>query len=48
MIAFLLLGVENVGIQMEEPFAVLPIHAISGACVAGVHEIMERHAGELC
>ena len=33
---------------MEEPFEVLPIQAISGACVAGVHEIMERHAGELC
>lgn len=47
VVTFLLLGVENIGIQIEEPFEVLPIQAISDACIAGVHEVMERHAGEL-
>ena len=44
---FLLLGVENIGIQIEEPFEVLPIETISAGCVAGVHEIMDRHLGML-
>lgn len=47
VVTFLLLGVENIGIQIEEPFEVLPIQAISDACIAGVHEVMERHAGKL-
>lgn len=43
VVTFLLLGVENIGIQIEEPFEVLPIEAITAACVASVHEILERH-----
>lgn len=43
VVTFLLLGVENIGIQIEEPFEVLPIESITAACVASVHEIMERH-----
>ena len=45
VVTFLLLGVENIGIQIEEPFEVLPIEAISNACITGVQEIMQRHAG---
>lgn len=47
VVTFLLLGVENIGIQIEEPFEVLPIESITAACVASVHEIMERHMGKL-
>lgn len=47
IVTFLLLGVENIGIQIEEPFEVLPLQAMSAACIAGVHEIMDRHTGEL-
>jgi len=47
VVTFLLLGVENIGIQIEEPFEVLPIESITAACVASVHEILERHIGEL-
>ena len=47
VVTFLLLGVENIGIQTEEPFEVLPIQAISDACVAGVHEVMDKHIGKL-
>ncbi|KAL0031296.1 hypothetical protein WJX79_001422 [Trebouxia sp. C0005] len=43
VVTFLLLGVENIGIQIEEPFEVLPIEAITAACIASVHEILERH-----
>ncbi len=47
VVTFLLLGVENIGIQIEEPFEVLPIEAITAACIASVHEILERHHGEM-
>ena len=30
LIAFLLLGTENIGVQIEEPFRVLPLEAICG------------------
>lgn len=29
LVAFLLLGTENIGVQIEEPFRVLPLDAIS-------------------
>ena len=47
VVTFLLLGVENIGIQIEEPFEVLPIEAITAACIASVHENLERHHGEM-
>ena len=47
LVAFLLLGTENIGIQIEEPFEVLPIESISAACVASVHDMMDRHSGKL-
>ena len=47
VVTFLLLGTENIGIQIEEPFEVLPIEAITAACIASVHEILERHHGEM-
>lgn len=47
VVTFLLLGVENIGIQIEEPFEVLPIEAITAACIASVHEILERHQGKV-
>ncbi|DBB06208.1 TPA: hypothetical protein ACH3X3_009754 [Trebouxia sp. C0006] len=43
VVTFLLLGTENIGIQIEEPFEVLPIEAITAACISSVHEILERH-----
>ncbi len=47
VVTFLLLGTENIGIQIEEPFEVLPIEAITAACISSVHEILERHHGEM-
>ncbi|GLC46179.1 hypothetical protein PLESTB_001198100 [Pleodorina starrii] len=41
VIAFLLLGVENIGVQVEEPFHVLPLNEICRAIEANVFE-MER------
>ena len=30
LIAFLLLGVEEIGVQIEEPFGILPLGALTG------------------
>ena len=46
VVTFLLLGTENIGIQIEEPFEVLPLEVISDACAAGVQDLMQAHAGE--
>lgn len=39
LISFLLIGVENIGIQIEEPFAVLPLEAYCTAIQRDVREI---------
>lgn len=45
VISFLLLGVENIGIQMEEPFAVLAMDAVCASCQANVLDMMDTRAG---
>ncbi len=40
-VAFLLLGTENIGVQIEEPFSVLPLDAICSAIEGNLKE-MER------
>ncbi|KAG2436782.1 hypothetical protein HXX76_006306 [Chlamydomonas incerta] len=39
IIAFLLLGVENIGVQVEEPFHVLPLYDICRALEANIREL---------
>ena len=46
VVTFLLLGTENIGIQIEEPFEVLPLEVISDACAASVQDLMQAHAGK--
>jgi len=40
VISFFLFGVEEVGIQIEEPFSILPIEAFCGGAIAAVGEEM--------
>ena len=47
IVTFLLLGTENIGIQIEQPFEVLPMDTIAEACVRGVREILAQHTGNL-
>mmetsp|Transcript_115493 Transcript_115493/g.182629 ORF Transcript_115493/g.182629 Transcript_115493/m.182629 type:complete len:445 (-) Transcript_115493:224-1558(-) len=43
LIAFFLLGIEEIGIQLEEPFSVLPLEALcNGAIAAVLEELMEQ------
>jgi hypothetical protein len=42
VITFLLLGIENVGIQIEEPFHILPMRAYCAGMAADVGEIVAR------
>ncbi|GIL49210.1 hypothetical protein Vafri_5346 [Volvox africanus] len=45
IIAFLLLGVENIGVQVEEPFHVLPLYDICRAIEANVKEMQNAFSG---
>lgn len=47
IITFLLLGVENIGVQIEQPFQVLPMGPIAQGCVRAVREIFAHHKGLL-
>lgn len=40
IVAFLLLGVENIGVQIEQPFDVLPLNTLCGACERNVADFM--------
>jgi predicted membrane chloride channel (bestrophin family) len=43
LIAFFLLGIEEIGIQLEEPFSVLPLEALcNGAIAATLEELLEQ------
>ncbi|KAG2502086.1 hypothetical protein HYH03_000578 [Edaphochlamys debaryana] len=44
VIAFLLLGVENIGVQVEEPFHVLPLYDICRALEANIRELEHSFA----
>lgn len=47
IIAFFLLGIEELGIQLEEPFSVLPLEALcNGAISATLEELLEQHKGD--
>ena len=46
VVTFLLLGVENIGIQIEEPFEVLPLEAITAGCAASVQDMLDSHLGK--
>ena len=44
VITFLLGGIENIGVQLEEPFRALPLHRFSVGCKNSVLSMMrERH-----
>jgi len=45
LISFLLIGVENIGIQIEEPFAILPLSAYCTAIQRDVREVVARGEG---
>jgi len=45
IISFLLIGVENIGIQIEEPFAILPLSAYCTAIQRDVREVVARGEG---
>ena len=40
MIAFFLFGIEEVGIQIEEPFSILPLEAFCDGAIAATSEEM--------
>ena len=42
MIAFFLFGIEEVGIQIEEPFSILPLEAFCDGAIAATSEEMLR------
>ena len=44
MIAFFLLGIEEIGIQIEEPFSVLPIEAFCNGAIAATMEQMVNYS----
>ncbi len=48
VITFLLVGVENIGIQIEQPFAVIAMDYICASCRASIEEMMQsRHGASL-
>lgn len=42
-VAFLLLGIEELGVSIEEPFSILPLEAISGTILSNVRELQAMH-----
>ena len=45
MVAYLLVGTENIGIQLEEPFAIIFMGVIANSCRDSIAEIVESAAG---
>ncbi|EFN53422.1 hypothetical protein CHLNCDRAFT_136634 [Chlorella variabilis] len=45
IIAFLLLGIEEIGVSIEEPFSILPLEVICDIIEANVRELRSIHAG---
>lgn len=43
LIAFLLLGIDKIGVSIEEPFSILALEAISGTALANVRELAAMH-----
>lgn len=40
MVAFLLIGVENIGVQIEQPFSVLPLELFCSIIKTNVMEML--------
>ncbi|PRW33245.1 UPF0187 chloroplastic [Chlorella sorokiniana] len=43
LVAFLLLGVEEIGVQIEEPFSILPLEVISSTIEGNIRELQATH-----
>ncbi|KAI7839791.1 hypothetical protein COHA_006590 [Chlorella ohadii] len=43
LVAFLLLGVEEIGVQIEEPFSILPLEVISTTIEGNIRELQATH-----
>ena len=41
------MGTENIGIQIEEPFSIMPLSVFCAGCEASVIEIMDSSSGQL-
>lgn len=41
------MGTENIGVQIEEPFCVMPLSVFCAGCEASVVEIMESYLGRI-
>ncbi|PRW56885.1 UPF0187 chloroplastic [Chlorella sorokiniana] len=46
LIAFLLLGIEEIGVQIEEPFSILPLCHICRTIRRNVEELLEAHSSD--
>ncbi|PRW33726.1 UPF0187 chloroplastic [Chlorella sorokiniana] len=46
IVSFLLLGIEEIGVQIEEPFTILPLEVISRTIEGNVWELYRMHSGE--
>ena len=45
VVAYLLMGTENIGIQLEEPFAIIFMGVIANSCCDSIAELVESAAG---
>lgn len=43
VLTFLLVGIENIGIQIEEPFRILPLRSFAVATRSAVEEVLVQH-----
>lgn len=46
VVAYLLVGTENIGVQLEEPFAIIFMGQIADSCRDSIAEIVETAKGE--
>ena len=46
VVAYLLVGTENIGVQLEEPFAIIFMGQIADSCRDSIAEIVETARGE--
>jgi len=46
LIAYITLGIDEIGMEIEEPFCILPLKPLTDACLASVKAAMADHARE--
>ncbi|KIY95166.1 hypothetical protein MNEG_12797 [Monoraphidium neglectum] len=46
MIAFLLLGIEEIGVSIEEPFSILALEAVCDSATNNVRELQAQYTGD--